>query len=108
LGNLIRDALQVAVEEGPSWGIFLNLTKFTLWWPTYNEQRGEGFPEGMKQSRVLGVRFLGVPLSCSREYVSAYVEEKAREVGEVVGKHQMYITGSASRAIITQVMFGSL
>jgi hypothetical protein len=32
------------------------------------------------------VRFLGAPLSSSKEYVSSFAEGKAREVGEVLGK----------------------
>jgi hypothetical protein len=44
----------------------------------------------MEQSRALGVRLLGAPLSCSRKFVSVFVTDKAREVGEAVGKLQRF------------------
>jgi hypothetical protein len=82
----LRAYLGQVIAEGPSWGFVLNLSKSLLWWPTLDPCRKVGFPAEIRQSRDLGVRLLEGPLSASRVFVSAFVGDKAKEVGRVMGR----------------------
>jgi hypothetical protein len=70
--NLIRDTyvirrvIHAVVEEGPSWGIFHNLRKTVLWWPTFEIRRDSGHST---EQGIGGAAIRGTSVGFGRVYI---------------------------------------
>ena len=85
-GTIIGDVddvfkvFQFIESEGPARGLFLNVKKNEIWWPT--RASSDPFPAEVDRVENAGVKLLGAPIG-SREFTTEFVKKKLKALDEV-------------------------
>ena len=80
-GTIIGDVedvfkvFQFIESEGPARGLFLNVKKNEIWWPT--RASSDPFPAEVDRVENAGVKLLGAPIG-SREFTTEFVKKKLK------------------------------
>jgi hypothetical protein len=90
----LRRILQFIMEEGPAMGLFLNLRKSELWWPTINLLEYAQYPDELIKSQATGMVLLGAPIGdrefCEEELLKRVFKiEKVLDVSALLNNPQM-------------------
>ena len=70
---MVAKALRIIKEEGPSRGLFLNIDKTELFWPTEDPRSREDgvFPPNISRP-CAGVKLLGGPVSIDQSFCHGF------------------------------------
>ncbi|XP_026391877.1 uncharacterized protein LOC113287356 isoform X2 [Papaver somniferum] len=85
----VSKALKIIQEEGPSYGLHLNISKTENFWPSYDPRRDNSdvFPPNIGKP-VDGVKLLGGPVSLSMEFCSNMVLSRVDKAVQLMGNIQ--------------------
>jgi hypothetical protein len=67
-------------EEGPNIGLFLNVKKNELWWPSRSEP--DPFPKDVERVANAGVKLLGAPIGTA-EFTTNFIRKKLESIQAV-------------------------
>jgi hypothetical protein len=71
----VKKAIDILMEIGPKFGLFLNLKKSELWWPSIITEKLMTFPADIERVSGSGVELLGCPLG-DASFANNYVAKK--------------------------------
>ena len=76
----VYNVFRLIEQEGPAIGLFLNVKKNEIWWPS--RARTDPFPAEVDRVGNAGVKLLGAPIG-SRDFTTDFVKKKLKALDDV-------------------------